>query len=93
LYVKSADNGIVKFNITDNTCKYQILIIIFLQGIFILGAISYSELKYKRKTVTYVYPSWAITVGWTLASISVIWIPIIMVKRIFDAQGTLQEVC
>ncbi|XP_033742250.1 sodium- and chloride-dependent taurine transporter-like [Pecten maximus] len=63
----------------------------FTMSIFIMGAISYSELDYKRKLVTYNYPSWAIGVGWTLAMISVIWIPIIMIKRLYDAEGTLQE--
>lgn len=60
-------------------------------GMFILGAISYSELTYKRKTLTYEYPSWAIGIGWTLACISVIWIPLFMIYRIANAKGTFAE--
>lgn len=64
---------------------------IFSMGIFIIGAISYSELDYKRKTFTYQYPKWAIGVGWVLALISVIWIPIIFVTRLLQTPGTLRE--
>ena len=64
----------------------------FFQTIFIMGAISYSELTYKRKTFEYDYPSWAIGVGWMLAMVSVIWIPIIFIKRVLDAEGSLAQV-
>ena len=57
-----------------------------------MGCISYSDLTYKRKTVTYEYPGWAIGVGWTLAFISVIFIPIVMVFRILSTSGSLGEV-
>ena len=60
--------------------------------IFILGCISYSELTYKRKTLTYEYPSWAIGVGWSLACVSVVLIPIFIVQRILTTPGTLTEV-
>jgi len=59
--------------------------------IFVMGCISYSDLTYKRKTVTYEYPGWAIGVGWVLASMSVIFIPIVMVFRILRTPGTLSE--
>lgn len=57
-----------------------------------MGAISYSELTYKRKTFEYKYPSWAIGVGWMMALVSVIWIPIIFFKRVIDAEGSLAQV-
>ena len=63
------------------------------QTIFVMGCISYSDLTYKRKTVLYEYPSWGIAVGWGLASISIIFIPIIMVYRILTTRGTLVQVC
>lgn len=59
--------------------------------IFVLGCVSYSDLTYKRKTVLYEYPRWAIVVGWMLAAISVIFIPIIMVYRICSVQGSFVE--
>ena len=58
-----------------------------------LGCITYSELEYDRKSVTYQYPQWAIGVGWSLASISVICIPIVFAYRIWNAEGTFKEVC
>jgi len=64
---------------------------VFTLTIFIMGAISYSELTYKRKTFEYDYPSWAIGVGWMLAMVSVIWIPIIFIKRVLDAEGSLAQ--
>ena len=62
------------------------------QVIFVMGCISYSDLTYKRKTVLYEYPGWAIGIGWTLAFISVIFIPIVMVFRILTTSGSLSEV-
>ncbi|CAC5382395.1 SLC6A6 [Mytilus coruscus] len=64
---------------------------LFSMIIFIIGAISYSELDYKRKTFTYQYPQWAIGVGWILALISVIWVPIIFIVRLIQTPGTLRE--
>ncbi|XP_056010496.1 sodium- and chloride-dependent taurine transporter-like isoform X1 [Ostrea edulis] len=64
---------------------------IFTLTTFIMGAISYSELTYKRKTLEYLYPSWAIGVGWILALVSVVWIPIIFVKRLLNVEGTLAQ--
>ncbi|XP_061163853.1 sodium- and chloride-dependent taurine transporter-like isoform X2 [Saccostrea echinata] len=73
--------------------KYAWLFVtpVFTLTIFIMGAISYSELTYKRKTVEYQYPSWAISVGWTLAMVSVVWIPIIFIKRVIDGKGSLAQ--
>ncbi|XP_041356928.1 sodium- and chloride-dependent taurine transporter-like [Gigantopelta aegis] len=70
---------------------WSILTPIFTVVIFILGCISYSELTYNRKTVTYEYPSWAIGIGWTMASASIIFIPGIMLKRIVSVPGSLKE--
>ncbi|NP_001191659.1 putative neurotransmitter transporter [Aplysia californica] len=64
---------------------------VFTLAIFILGCISYSELSYKRKSGTYQYPDWAIAVGWMLAGISIIFIPIIMIQRVLVTPGTLIE--
>jgi len=47
-----------------------------LQIIFVLSAISYSELDYKRPKGTYTYPSWAVGLGWTMAGFAAIWIPL-----------------
>ncbi|XP_046331791.2 sodium- and chloride-dependent GABA transporter 2-like [Haliotis rufescens] len=59
--------------------------------IFIMGAITYSELIYERKTVNYVYPNWAIAVGWMMASSSIVFIPGVMIFKLVTAKGTLME--
>lgn len=40
----------------------------------------------------YVYPEWSIVVGWLLAFISIIPIPLVAVLQIAKAEGTLKEV-
>ena len=63
-----------------------------LQTIFIMGAVTYSELEYDRKFITYQYPKWAIMIGWTMALVSVVCIPIVFVYRLYCEEGTLLEV-
>ncbi len=41
-----------------------------------MSTISYSDLDYKRPSGVYVFPRWAIAVGWTIAVIPLIWLPI-----------------
>ncbi|XP_059140060.1 sodium- and chloride-dependent taurine transporter-like [Physella acuta] len=60
-------------------------------AIFTLGCASYSEVDYKRKFVTYVFPSWAIGIGWTLALVSVALIPVFMIQGLVVTPGTLIE--
>jgi len=62
------------------------------QGLFIVGVISYSNLTYDRKSVSYQYPQWAIMIGWLLASASIIWIPAFAAYKIITTPGTLREV-
>ncbi len=52
------------------------------QVIFILSAINYSELDYKRPSGVYTYPQWAVGIGWTLAVVSALWIPIYAVYKV-----------
>lgn len=60
--------------------------------IFVIGCISYSEVTYKRKSLLYIYPQWAICVGWLLAAVSAIFIPIVLVYKILITPGTLLQV-
>lgn len=73
--------------------KYMWMIFtpIFTMTIFIMGAITYSELSYERKFITYQYPKWAIMVGWTLALCSVVLVPIVFVYRLFKQEGTVSR--
>ena len=41
-----------------------------------MSAINYSELTYERPSEEYVYPDWAVGIGWALASSSALCIPI-----------------
>ena len=57
-----------------------------------MGVITYSELKYERKSVTYEYPSWAIMIGWIMAAASITWIPINMTYQLCRLEGSLFQV-
>jgi len=62
---------------------YNIIFVLFLQAIFVMSTINYSELDYKRPSGTYVYPNWAIAVGWTMAAFSAIFIPLMIPVQIY----------
>ncbi|ESO93868.1 hypothetical protein LOTGIDRAFT_209410 [Lottia gigantea] len=59
--------------------------------IFILSAINYSELTYDRPRGTYVYPDWAVGIGWAMACVSVIFIPL-KALHVFIKYGFTKEV-
>ncbi|KAH9495200.1 Sodium- and chloride-dependent taurine transporter [Bulinus truncatus] len=63
----------------------------FTLSVFILGCVSYSEVSYGRKCITYEYPPWAIGIGWLLALISVALIPVFMIQSLLVAPGTFLE--
>lgn len=48
-----------------------------------MSTINYSELDYKRPSGTYIYPQWAVIVGWTMAAFSAIFIPIMVPIQIW----------
>ena len=56
----------------------------FRQVIFVLSTINYSELTYRRPLEVYTYPGWALVIGWMLAVVSILWIPITSVYKIFQ---------
>ncbi len=47
-----------------------------------MSIVEYSELDYKRPGGTYIYPDWAVSVGWSLAGASAICIPVVAVYNI-----------
>lgn len=57
---------------------------------FILSTISYSGLTYKRKTVEYIYPQWAVSIGWMMACSSIVFIPAVMLINIYKTKGSLK---
>ena len=62
---------------------------VYFQVIFGLCINSYSELTWNG---VYEYPRWAILIGWLVASISVIMIPLVVVIQLTRAEGSLKEV-
>ncbi|KAH3838902.1 hypothetical protein DPMN_112319 [Dreissena polymorpha] len=70
---------------------WKLLTPLFTMSIFALGVITYSEISYERKFVTYEYPKWAIMIGWTLGLCSVINIPIFVVYRLYKQKGSLRN--
>lgn len=64
-------------------CKSLRLFYFYLQVIFVMSTLNYSELQYKRPLGVYEYPNWAILVGWSLAAFSAIFIPIMIPVNIW----------
>uniref|UniRef100_A0A8C7L3U7 Uncharacterized protein n=1 Tax=Oncorhynchus kisutch TaxID=8019 RepID=A0A8C7L3U7_ONCKI len=56
---------------------------------FIFSIVKYSPLKFSN---TYVYPVWANTIGWFIATISLSFIPLWMVYKMANSNGTLRQV-
>lgn len=61
---------------------------LFVFVMFIMTIANYEALTYNR---TYHYPLWGITIGWCLALMSVVMIPIVAVCKLIFAEGTLKE--
>lgn len=59
------------------------------QGCFIFSLAKYKPLTYNK---VYTYPDWAIGLGWVLALSSMVCIPMVMVIRIIQSDGSLIEV-
>ncbi|XP_033744015.1 sodium- and chloride-dependent GABA transporter 2-like [Pecten maximus] len=62
---------------------WTVLSPIFCMSIFIMSAINYAELDYRRPDSTYVYPQWAVGIGWTMAGFAAIWIPLTAIFKLF----------
>lgn len=61
---------------------------IFVTVMFIMTIANYETLTYNR---TYQYPMWGITIGWCLALMSVVMIPIVAVYKLIFAEGSFRE--
>lgn len=65
---------------------------LFCMVVFVLSTISYSELSYDRPSKeTYHYPAWAVGIGWSLAGIAAIWIPIAWVYHVVKYGGDMER--
>lgn len=54
------------------------------QGCFIFSLVKYVPLTYNK---VYVYPTWAIGLGWSLALSSMVCVPLVMVIRLCQTEG------
>ncbi|XP_064637035.1 sodium- and chloride-dependent creatine transporter 1-like isoform X2 [Lineus longissimus] len=76
------DNLLMMYGFRINYFMYGMWTIgapLFCLVIFVLSSISYSELTYDRKgRGKYIYPDWAVGIGWAMACVSVVFIPITM---------------
>jgi hypothetical protein len=57
-----------------------------------MGFYGYCPLVIARTNQVYEYPTWANIFGWVIAASSVIFIPLVAIKEIIIAKGTLLEV-
>ncbi|XP_068187486.1 sodium- and chloride-dependent betaine transporter-like isoform X2 [Antennarius striatus] len=57
-------------------------------GTFIFSIIKYSPLKFSN---TYIYPLWANILGWFIASVSLSLIPLFVLYKIIQGEGTLRQ--
>ena len=59
---------------------------------FVLCILTYSELTYEFADHVYQYPQWAVGIGWTMASVPIFMVPIVMLYKLATTKGTLREV-
>lgn len=57
---------------------------VFPQGCFIFSLVKYIPLTYNK---VYVYPTWSIGLGWSLALSSMVCVPLVMVIRLCQTEG------
>lgn len=65
-------------------------IVLSWQGTFIFSVVKYKPLKFNK---TYVYPTWAYALGWSLGLFCVLLVPLWIVFKMTQMKGTLSQVC
>uniref|UniRef100_A0AAY4BF14 Transporter n=1 Tax=Denticeps clupeoides TaxID=299321 RepID=A0AAY4BF14_9TELE len=58
-------------------------------GCFVFSLVKYKPLTYNK---AYQYPNWSVGVGWSLALVSMVCIPMVVVIKIIQSDGSLIEV-
>ncbi len=59
---------------------------------FLMSVVNYSELTYETSWGTYVYPGWAVAVGWTFASLALLITPFFALYKIVQYRLFLVKV-
>ncbi|XP_038667934.1 sodium- and chloride-dependent creatine transporter 1-like [Scyliorhinus canicula] len=57
-------------------------------GIFLFHVVNYKPLTYNK---TYIYPWWGETIGWILATASMVCVPLTVIIKMLQAEGSLQQ--
>lgn len=71
------------------TLKMYPLCLLSSQGTFIFSLAKYTPLKFSK---TYVYPLWANIMGWFFATVSLSLIPLFVLYKMMQGEGTLKQV-
>ncbi|OWF55397.1 sodium- and chloride-dependent creatine transporter 1-like [Mizuhopecten yessoensis] len=69
---------------------WTVLTPLFCIVFFLISIVTYSELDYKRPTMTYQYPDWAVAIGWIMAMSSAVWIPALIIHKFFKYGFTME---
>lgn len=65
--------------------SWTVLSPIFCLCVFIMSVVNYSELDYKRPTKPlYMFPTWAVGIGWGMAAFAAVWIPLMILYRFYE---------
>ena len=80
--------------IRRQTIKFWQLFCLVLQTVFCMSAVNYTELTYTLPGLPeYKYPDWAVGIGWGMAALSALWIPLYAVGNTikFLCQGKVRN--
>jgi hypothetical protein len=67
--------------------------VVLMQAMFVMSILNYSELTYETSWNTYVYPQWAVSVGWAFGCFAVLITPLFGVYKIIQYRVFLRKVC
>lgn len=51
--------------------------------------VTYTELTYNR---VYTYPTWGVAIGWSMATVPILMVPLVMIYKLWKTPGTMAEV-
>lgn len=62
-----------------------------MKALFVLSVFD-NSLQYRHSYGVYDFPKYSVVIGWSLASCSVVCIPMVAIYRIYKAKGSLWQV-
>lgn len=79
-----------KFLSPQATFQTLLSFFLFCQGTFIFNVVKYKPLMFNK---TYIYPTWAYALGWSLGLFCVLLVPLWIVYKANQMKGTALQVC